>query len=448
MAVQSFSIEIKSINIHKFGSLATGLAAPNRDSVIDIMPQVHEVSVYESLFEPLIKCEIAVYDYIGLFTNYPLTGEEVIVVEYTNIGDSILRKWVFAIEQISDIAIEQKNRAAAYIIECSSIEGLANSYGVIQKSLQGTTAQITKQILDDYVFERVKKFYPSYMPPNVIAEDNSTLPMTLVIPAMHPFAAIDMAQTYSYSEVKDKYTYLFYQNSRGFNLRTIQSLTDAANARRFAFKNKYKYLSDEINVGNSKMNNEERVVSKLQFNKRHSSRQKLAVGYFNNNLFEINIAQKAYHAYRSNRDEILTIDKHDFNTTEFKQWANSIIEGDEDSNRTRYAVTTRPEHDKDFPILRARERWGKDLISKAALAQVDVSVVVPGTNRFSVGDLFYLEIPEFHGFENMKEDDLVSGYYLITEIKQIIRIGGFQSTVMRLNKDSYKSSVDRSSRYV
>lgn len=448
MAVNSFSIEIQSINIHKFGSLSTGLKLPNKDDVINLLPQVHEVSVYESIFEPLIKCEIAVYDYIGMFTNYPLTGEEIIVVVYKNVGDDTPRKWIFAIENITDIVIEQKNRATAYILTCSSIEGLANSFGVIQKSLKGTSAQMAKQLFNNYIIDRVKEFFPSYQAPNMIVEENGTQPMTVIIPALHPFAAMDMLQTLSYSEVDDQYSYLFYQNSTGFNFRTIQSLIKSENNKRFAFNNKYKYFSDEINTGDSKMNQGDRVVSKLQFNKRHSSRQKLSVGYFNNNLFEINIAQKAISSTRSKRDEIVTIDKHDFNTESFKAWADTIIEGDEKSNRTKYAVTTRPEHDIEYPIYRARQRWGKDLISKAALAQVDVSIVIPGTKRFSAGDMFYLEIPEFHGFENMQADDLVSGYYLITEIKQIIRIGGFQSTVMRLNKDSYKSSVDRSSRYV
>lgn len=448
MASHSFSIEINSINIHKFGSLQAGLKAPNKDDVINLLPQVHEVSVFESLFEPVMKCELAIYDYIGMFTNYPLTGEEIIVIQYKNVGDDTIRKWLFAIENITDIVIENKNRATAYIITCSSIESLANSYGVIQKSFKGTTAQIAKQLIDEYINDRIKLFYPPYLPKNSIIEENGTLPMTLVVPALHPFAALDMIQTLSYSEVEDQYSYLFYQNSNGFNFRTIQSLIRAPNARRFAFNNKYKYFSDEINVGDSKMNNDDRVVSKIQFNKRYSSRQKLATGYFNNNLFEINIAQKAIHSTRSERDEINTIDKHDFNTKEFKDWSNSIVEGEEKSNRVRYAITTRAEHDNEFPIYRARERWGRDLISKAALSQVDLSIVIPGTNRFNVGDMFYLEIPEFHGFENMQTDDLVSGFYLITEIKQIIRIGGFQSTVMRINKDSYKSTVDRSSRYV
>lgn len=453
MAVQSFSIEINAITLVKFDQLKSGIPiTPDKNTSLNILPQVHEVVVYESIFSPVLSAEFTIYDYIGLFTNFPLTGEEVIVVDYRNVADQTDRKWYMAITSIDNIVIEDKNRAAGYIISAMSIEGIANAHRTVQRAYQGTTPNIVKTLFDEWIVDGVRKFFPSYRAPNMIVENNETTPMAVVIPNMHPFAAIDMLQTLTYSEVEGQYSYTFYQNANGFNFRTIQSLIDSQNARRFAFNNKYKYLSDELASStadiDSQMRNEERVISNLTFNHRHSSIEKLSLGYFNNNLFEINIAQKSVNSRRSERDEIKTISPHDFNTQAYKQWANQAVEGEESSNRTRYALTTRPEHDALYPVYRARERWGRDIISRTALAQVDLSIVIPGTNRFDCGDLFYLEIPEFHGFTNQNTDDLVSGYYLITEIKQIIRIGGFQSTVMRINKDSYNSTVDRSSRYV
>lgn len=449
MAVQSFATEIKSVNIYKFGSLASGLLTPDKNNSLNIMPQVQELTMYESIFEPVIKCEIAVYDYIGLFTNFPLTGEEIVIVEYKNIADGQTGIWQLAIDSITDITTDLTNRAVAYMINCVSIEGLANSLGTVQKTYRGTGTSISKQIFDENIVERVKKFFPAYVAPNIIAEENDTQTFALVVPNMHPIAAIDMINQLTVSQVKERYTYLFYQNTNGFfNFYTIQGLTQANNKRSFAYKNRYKFFSDEIAEKESQMKNDVKIISNLSFNKRHSSLQKVATGYFNNNLFEINIAQKAVHSTRTMTDEITTIESNPLNTEAYKNWAYSIVEGDEKSNRVRYSVTTRKEFDDDYPVSRARDRWGKDLISKIALSQIDLTAVIPGTNRFVAGDMFYLEIPEFHGFENMQDDDLISGFYLITEIKQIIRIGGFQSTVLRLNKDSYKNSVDRKSKYI
>lgn len=459
MAALSYSIKIDSIVIHKFGSLRSGIKGiPDKNNSMNILPQVQEVTIYETIWSPVIKCELAVADFIGLFTNFPLTGEEIITIEYTNVGDEAdkvadsKRTWTFAIDRISEISMKSDNRAMSYIITCMSIEGLANVLGTVQQGYRGTPVKISTQIFEEHIIQRVKKFFPSYVPPPVFTEDNSLDSYVIVVPNMHPIAAIDMVNDLTYSQVPNKYTYLFYQNNNGFHFRTLQGLQEGTNKRRRAVQNGYKYFSDEVAETGSRMNNEVRVVSRLAFNKRHSTMQKVAAGYFNNNLFEINIAQKAIHATRAKIDDPLNdaemLFPYKFNTESYTKWATDYSEGFEKSNRTKYSVTTRPENDEDFIVSKIRDRWGKDMISKVALAQVDLTAVIPGTNRFVAGDLFYLEIPEFHGFENLEKDAFVSGHYLITEIKHILSIGGYQTTVLRINKDSFESSVDRPSKYV
>lgn len=449
MAVHSYSIEINAINIYKFGSLKAGIpTVPDKKNSLNIYPQVREVTLYESIFSSVMRCEIALVDYIGLINNFPLSGEEIVIIEYKNVGDDTIRRWVLAIEDITDITPDPKNRAIGAVLKCISIEALANNLGTVQQAYKGTVIQIAKQIFDEHITNRVYEFYPSYRSPNMFAEDNETRSSTIVVPNMHPIAAIDAVQSLAVSENKERYTYFFYQNIAGFNFRTLQGLTQGINARRHAFKNKYIYLSDEISEKTSDMNNKERVVSNLAFDKRLSSMQKLSTGYFNNNLFEINIAQKAIHQTRTTVDDLTAIEKFHLNTTPYENYAKSFNGGEEEqSNRTKYAIMTQAENQTDFPVLRLSERWGKDLISKIAMGQIDITAVIPGTNRFVAGDLFYLEIPEFHGFNEVKADDLISGYFLITDIKHIVRIGGFQTTVLKLNKDSLKSSLDRNSRY-
>lgn len=466
MAAQSYSIKINSIIVTKFSALTSGIpAVPDKLTSINILPQVHEVSIYESIWNPVMKCEIAVVDFIGLFTNFPLTGEEIITIEYSNVGDAgdqaaqlnsgddainkTKRTWTFAIEKISDISVKDDNRATSYVITCMHIEGLANVLGTVMQGYRGSPIEISKNIFEDHIVQRVKQFYPSYQSPNIFTEDNSLGSYVITVPNMHPIAAIDMVNDLTYTQVMNRYTYVFYQTNDGFNFRTLQGLIDRPNAKRRAFQNKYKYFSDEIAEVNSKMQNETRVVSKLAFNKRHSTMQKVAAGYFNNNLFELNIAQKAIHTTRTKIDDpnILTLEDNKLNTEEYSKWAMNFDEGYEQSNRTRYVISSRAENDPDFIVPMTRQRWGKDLISKVALAQIDITCVIPGTNRFVAGDLFYLEIPEFHGFEELKKDDLISGYYMITEIKHIVSIGGYQTTVLRLNRDSFNSSIDRPSKY-
>lgn len=47
-----------------------------------IKSQFVELLVFQSMFEPTIKAELLVNDGIGLFFNFPLTGEELVVIQY------------------------------------------------------------------------------------------------------------------------------------------------------------------------------------------------------------------------------------------------------------------------------------------------------------------------------------------------------------------------------
>jgi len=458
MAAQSFSINIESINVYKFKGLQSGkpIVADKQNS-LNIMPQVVEVSLYESIFRPLMKCELVVNDFIGLFVNFPLTGEEIVEITYENIGDMKLgneatstRSWLFAIDEIRDISFKDDSRAMSYIISCVAIEGLANSLGTVQQFYHDKPIEISRKIFYDHIVNRIKQFFPSYKEPMVWVEDNDLSEHTIVIPNMHPLAAIDMVNDLTYSQTKNKYSYLFYQTNNGFSFRTLQDHFMNQAQRTWAYENRYKYFSNEIAELDSRLNNQERIVSKIAINRRHSSMQKIATGYFNNNLFEINIAQKAVHSTKTDIDSehLSFIEDNKLNTRAYIDWNKSFNEGDDVSNRTRFAVTTRPENDENFIVYQAREKWGKDLIAKIALAQVDITTVIPGTNRFVAGDLFHIELPEFHGFVDLDIDKFISGTFIITEIKHIILIGGIHTTILKINKDSYGEDPDMPSRYV
>jgi hypothetical protein len=69
-----FGISIERILLVKY----------DRSDEIDITSQFLELNIFQNLFEPTILAEMLIYDAIGLFVNYPLTGEESIIVELAN----------------------------------------------------------------------------------------------------------------------------------------------------------------------------------------------------------------------------------------------------------------------------------------------------------------------------------------------------------------------------
>ena len=49
---------------------------------LSIMPQFVELSIFQSIFQPNVKAQALINDSIGLFSNYPLTGEEIVTIQY------------------------------------------------------------------------------------------------------------------------------------------------------------------------------------------------------------------------------------------------------------------------------------------------------------------------------------------------------------------------------
>lgn len=443
----TYAYELQSIVMYKFGSLISGIkTVPDKKNSIDISLQVHEVNIYESIFSQYLKCELAVIDEVGLLFNFPISGEEAIEISYKNIADGVVNTIYLIVDNISNLATSDDARSMSYIINCISLECYANNKKTIQQAYHDTVPNIVKKVFDQHIDQEIKQVFAGYMLPNLIVENNDMQAYTIVIPNLHPFAAMSMLAEMA-GDSGNKFTYLMFQTTKTYNFRSLQGLSiENDTSRHKAFKNKYVYISNQITDSSSKMRNEGRVVSRLVINNRLSSFNKISMGYFDNNLSEINIAQKAVWNQHTRVDDIPTMYMNKLNTSVYTQLAS--VEGDEEqSNRTKYIVTTQRENDNQYPVSKLRDKWGKDLIASNAMSQIDLTVTIPGTSQFSVGDMFYLELPEFHGFNEVNEDTLLSGYFLISEAKHMLHQGGYHTTVLGLNRDSYNNSIDRESRF-
>ena len=117
-------IKISDIEIEKF----------NKKDKMSLMPQFMELTIYQSMFEPAIKAEMLINDQIGLFVNYPFTGEELIIVTYDqiNTGGSNLynarsnNQLKFIIKGVRDVMIGDTARSLMYIVDLASPQLLQN----------------------------------------------------------------------------------------------------------------------------------------------------------------------------------------------------------------------------------------------------------------------------------------------------------------------------------
>jgi len=183
---------------------------------------------------------------------------------------------------------------------------------------------------------------------------------------------------------------------------------------------------------------EDRLIGDFKINKRYSALEKIIGGYFENELVEVNMLKNDYKITRKElkyKDyEFNTINPgKGYNTAEYIENVKNEYEEPETSARIRYIINNYD--DENQPSF--RDKFGRSAMSFLAFQQVDISMAINTNLLVRPGDLIFVELPEFHGF-NLNDADLyLSGFYIVSEIKTIIRQGGKSGMQVRINRDSF-----------
>ena len=446
-------LRIEDITIEKF----------NGTDKQSLRPQFVELSIFQSLFEPVIKAEMLINDNIGLFVNYPFTGEEIITIYYkhlissstTNTLDAIKSKQIqFIIKGVRDIAVSDRARSLMFIIDLASVEFLQNVRKYVSHAYNDLLEDAAEKIYQEYIlpdtqtkFKRTKNFY----------KEPSVKVRRFIIPNLRPFQAIQWLAKHAVSKDHDnKFLYLFFENFDGFNFVTMQSLIETAQQEIIELMtNQYRYISDiEITekVKGNNINQDLRVITNIVYNKRFSSVEKISGGYYQNELFEINMLQKSYNSTNTELNAVqnngFTLGQNPLNTEQYINYVKNNIEGTEYSNRIRYIINNYEDFDSENRSQPDyRYKFGPATRFLHALNQIDLTITVPANTDLNIGDVIYVNLPETHGFNNVSYDKLISGMFIISEVKHVIGIGNRAATSLRIYKDGYTSKLFETALY-
>ena len=249
--------------------------------------------------------------------------------------------------------------------------------------------------------------------------------------------------------------YLFYENFDGFYFTTIQQLIkDGQDNIETLIKNQFKYVSDtELSKANKNDPNQQlRYITNIVNNKRFSSIEKIAGGYYQNELFEISMLQKSYNStnteLNSSSTGQYTLGRNPLNTPEYISYVKNKIEGTEYSNRIRYIINNYEDFDSENrsqPDYRLK--FGQATKYLYALNQIDLTITVPANMGLNVGDVIYCVLPESHGFNIVENDKYISGTFIISEVKHVLSTGDKAATSLRIYKDGYLNTLFEDSLY-
>lgn len=450
-----FNVRLVSVTITKF----------NGSDKLEITPQVMEFTLYQSIFSPILRADMAITDYVGLMNNYPLSGEEIVdvVIEQKNDTGSgfgnLTKNLRFVISAIKDISYNDTARHTMYAIELASVEAFINAKTRVSHAYETDIQTMIQKVYDEYV--RSVKVLKTYQGASIKSRK-------LVIPNLKPLDAINWLCKYAIDERGNYYTFAFYETIDNFIFKPLQKPTfrDAEDNAAFveAEKERYIYVSNLENI----INNQElyakflqdgysdiRTINDLRINKRYTTLEKIVGGYYENELVEVNMLQKDHKITKSTinynvdprsrgRQGFGTLGGSAYNTNDYIKNIIDEFTEDETSSRVRYIVNNY--EDLNQPSF--RDKFGNSSRSFLAYKQIDLSAAVHSNLKNRAGDIMYIDIPEMHGFNiTNKPDKYLSGYFLVTELKTVLQSGGYSQSYVRLNKDAFTNKLDEKSLY-
>jgi hypothetical protein len=486
------SIEIVEIKLIKYRTSSGGFAP----EYINILPQMVQFELYQSIFQPLLRAQLTIVDTIGLRSLFPLLGEETVRVSFIDTRqlrqveerkDEPPTNLEFVVINTDAVLFDDTGKVTAYSIDLVSREEFTNSKTKIQKAYHDTYTDIIKSVVRDEIGLQSTK--PIYGLNSTLTPEQTKGKFHLIIPNMHPLQSINWMCDRAVSADPANFYFTFFEKfnseAAGFYFTTIQSMIKEGKRRLFnsintgtfkwfVYASNYNSSIAEITRQRLNLPDTEPVSTKfitnLGISKRFATVEKILSGFYENEYTEIDIWNSQIRQHRTIadtrrqlsrrlvRDGInpehlalsatgTTTDRHQINTPFFVAdivTQNNLVSPARQITKVRLGLGDRPDPDQEdfWP-----SKIGESLRIKSAFSQFGITFTLPGDTRVQAGDIIRVDIPLSSGFTKNPDsidtnlDPLLTGFYLITDIKHSVYNNNRYSMVINANKESFNQPL-------
>ena len=382
---------------------------------------VIEVNIFENIFSQSVIVNLLVIDQNNLIANMPIMGQEYVTIKLETPG-------VGSIDYTDNVLCVQKVTARkglsvgseVYEINLVSPESLRNNRTRVSKSFVGTDSDIVIKILKDEKIINTRK---------EIHIDETSRIRKYVAPNVRPNDFISFLTREATSKKYDNSPhYFFYENTRGFNFRVLDSLYKEPTRGDFV-------AAENILVDNNThqdLNKDYRRVMKHSIVSSNDTLFTTRGGMLSSKLLRYNIFQKKYDEYTfnyfDNFDDYSRIDKNPiYNKVPIDNQGNTLGDffdarvhlhptsnnGTNDAQYDDSSVYSYSDNHSEEWLLQRRSKMTE--INSGAL---QVQLKVHGYCSLAVGDKINLSLP-ISGFdhEGVKDDKFYKGEFLITQLR-------------------------------
>lgn len=430
------------------------------------------LSIYQSIFQPVMKAELYLFDAAGLQVNFPMVGEELIEIHYLESQDGAvdtqnsieqerddIQRLTFCVDSVEKQTLNRQGTDSVYVLKLYSVEMLDNVKKRVQAAYNTTYTNAIKLLLENElnIIDNGKKLKGMTLDD---LPEQSKGSYKFIVPNLKPLDALLWMNKRAVSFNPENSYFVFFERFDGFYFNTIQQMikyqkeqskSSAIDPQGYRKIKRY-YWVQGLSVGtflDGINNRQQRILSDLTINKRYSTFQKILGGYFENEYYEIDIYNKSIISTQSTINETTTsisLEDSKFNTLEF---INKIL--GKDSNRgtktkIKYAIVQDRGDYPGAPTYFA-DKYNRGLRDQTALAQINLTASSVGDSRVQAGDVIELDIPRVQGFDTNDPDQYLRGKYLIVDIKHSISRGNDYTITMNLSRDSFFTEISKTSEY-
>lgn len=426
------------------------LASLDNAKYVNLTDYLIELNIYESIFTPVISGTITLTDSRNLIREFPLIGEEILFINVKTplISDEMGIYKAFRIYSINDKTYAKDGSTLIYQLGFSSIEAFNDILNPIYKSFKGKPEDIVSQIYFDYLqaarnITFNNKPDETKTPLTILSESDNNI--KFVSPGWSPVECINWIASKTLPKNNKAANFLFWETTKGFYFGSTDSIYEKSTD---ALIGTYVYSESYINT----LKPDERhkgmaAIKSMSIETTFDQMENLMSGYISNRIIDVDLYNKTYH--NKDYDHADSFDNYNrsdiepsvplFSKTTLR---NPLVHTDLNYSYPTLHTNIPNNFDEQVKYIHGNRR--SNLLE---LNNFKMKLVIPGRTDIEAGTMIYIKVPKktpgaltSADDVDYRDDDLYSGYYLITSLSHKINPKTHYIT-MDVTKDSLPKKV-------
>lgn len=386
--------------------------------LIDLKDSYVDAIIYESIYENVITGSVSIVDTNNNIQKYGLGNGEVIDIEWYTSGVNTESVYISGV--VYDIIgpTELSDHSSGFTLHFASAELINSLKARVFTGHNGTCSTIVEEL-----FSRIARTSSKPIKPKPLITSPTRNIEHIVFTGQPCFQAISLCVNRSIS-ADNMLGYLFYENNQEFKYVPLEELYKQEPVTQFKYNNKAVYE-------NVKSSHEESFnnIQNFEYEEPNKHLDNVLDGQFGSSWGYVSLQDKTMKVIQTNS-------KDNFDETKsLGKTPNLLSSGFNDKYNDKLTIKYSQSH------LPNQVTFANNSLKILKSNSVVVNIGMFGNSTLKVGTTCKASIPSFSSEDfSLDETDVVSGLFLIAEIKHVITPKQYNQRI-KLIKDSFEGAV-------